>query len=702
MAGFYGEERASFYREEDWCTHLAQLLAERLALPISAVALAAHDQMDGSLLMEVEAPLCDVEPLPLSTGSIRLVVLRHESHDKSGDIVVIVDDAHLRIETPKSGACTLLSFGDPPLLVQGVNLTAESPESGGECSTLLVSDPDPHRNSQVPQCRLRIRLDADSTHDLFILSWAAVTTQPSPVPLLRHVPLLDCVTLPACIVNRVYGVPFFGRVQRTPSQRCWVSVPGGTSIWDFLCSGVESTACVWQPSLSHVQLKSCDRHHATASTRCGCLCPLIFGIERHDESGCAWFLRWIDNVERARALGQELMVIYHTGALRNPRGPDAMDATPFEALRKIATKSSKWRQVDTNDGCRRHLGKSQRLEVAWLRFMRYQFTAVDHDDVFPTDGGLLSIHSSSLAPVGGAPGASNGRFDGLPSTGLRPNWRGNMIELSRRQYAIGLRKRPVMAVWNVDVATDDEIEALALVVRRFLSEVRAERVMLSGRRASSVATPVERLLRRALGRDSAREESWPNHGSFLPSVLVTGGADGVDSVALKLAHPARPLYAGLRAIGQYTPTPFARADVPTEDNPFPMELCGLTPGWSPLVDEGKMPERVPELGEPELDAFLALMEGQWEARDTCNAEQADACLAFLSSSDQRTNGLGPLRLHDGTKATLNIFTEGQYAHPLQNGIASQWEDEGVLPVGGDAAAHPLAVVGYKIVMRGES
>ena len=57
------------------------------------------------------------------------------------------------------------------------------------------------------------------------------------------------------------------------------------------------------------------------------------------------------------------------------------------------------------------------------------------------------------------------------------------------------------------------------------------------------------------------------------------------------------------------------------------------------------------------------MEGQWEARDTHNAELADACIAFLTNEK---------REHDGTKATLNIFTMGRYAH---FGSASHWETD---------------------------
>ena len=62
-------------------------------------------------------------------------------------------------------------------------------------------------------------------------------------------------------------------------------------------------------------------------------------------------------------------------------------------------------------------------------------------------------------------------------------------------------------------------------------------------------------------------------------------------------------------------------------NPQPVALTGLEPGPSPLREVSAMP--VPET-EADYPEFIALMEGQWEAQDTQNAQLADAVLGFLT------------------------------------------------------------------------
>eukprot|EP00961_Rhodomonas_salina_P063920 859052-Rhodomonas_salina.1 len=93
--------------------------------------------------------------------------------------------------------------------------------------------------------------------------------------------------------------------------------------------------------------------------------------------------------------------------------------------------------------------------------------------------------------------------------------------------------------------------------------------------------------------------------------------------------------------------------------------------------------------DTEFGPFLALMEGQWEARDTINAELAGALVAFLTADGRKT--------HDGTKATLNIFSDGRYAHPLE-GSRGEWEtEEGVrLPDIVPLSQGEATFVGYKL------
>ena len=207
---------------------------------------------------------------------------------------------------------------------------------------------------------------------------------------------------------------------------------------------------------------------------------------------------------------------------------------------------------------------------------------------------------------------------------------------------------------------------------------------LGGDQSPTHAHQAEEILRAAL-----------TQSTFKPKVLITGGADGVDGVALRLRDS--PPYPNYAVKGWYTPTPFARADLGEP----PLDLTGLEPGPAPLnppnMDAASMP--VPEPGAPEFMEFLAMMEGQWEARDTMDAEEADAVIAFLSTGKPKTN-------HDGTKATLNIFTEGRYAHPLASGTFG-WEAEpqgrspGVVELPGKPEADTKCVC-YKLVTMNSS
>ena len=273
---------------------------------------------------------------------------------------------------------------------------------------------------------------------------------------------------------------------------------------------------------------------------------------------------------------------------------------------------------------------------------------------------------------------SNGRFDKLVSERLRGNWKEEMTALACRQQMVGAKNLPVLAIWGVDIATDAQLQKLKEVVTHFLAEAKPTKLMLSGRRASSVAQKAELLLRRVLSASTSK-----------PQVIISGGADGVDSVALRLTDPSQLALPNLGITGQYTPTPFARADVLGKGNTQPEELRGLSPGASPLIEVAAMP--VPAPGGEGFAEFIAQMEGQWEARDTYNAEQADAVLAFLTADGRKG--------HDGTKATLNIFAVGRYAHPPRAPSISEWEVE---PDSRSVGVHDLGpgdgekFVGYKL------
>ena len=325
---------------------------------------------------------------------------------------------------------------------------------------------------------------------------------------------------------------------------------------------------------------------------------------------------------------------------------------------------------------------------------------------------------------------SNGRFDALLHDDNKlTSVVEAMCELAALQQAVGRRNVPLLVVWGVDVATTAQLRELTAVTAAFLATVRPEMLMLTGRRAPKVAFQAEVLLRRVLGAASG----------FKPKTLITGGADGIDAVALRLANDEPAASPGLKVTGEYTPTAFARADTPDHKiNPKPVALRGLSPGRSPICDASAMVPR--QHGDADFHEFLSLMEGlcgkqpadgsanspsspasaldqaqgrrqmfglaghtslvfsyrQWEARDTANAQLAHACVAFLTH-DPVKRGKG----HDGTKATLNVFAAGRYAHPLPEGAANLWEagaegearSPGVVELAGSPAD---GFVGYKL------
>jgi len=289
---------------------------------------------------------------------------------------------------------------------------------------------------------------------------------------------------------------------------------------------------------------------------------------------------------------------------------------------------------------------------------------------------------------------TNGRFDNLPKSNLNPSWKEEMISLASRQREIGDSGKPVLVVWNIDKATESQLKTLKKVIEHFLRKAKPEKLMISGRRSPAVAKQAQILLHRILTDDKK--------STFQPKTLITGGADGVDSIALRIGQTLKDRHPNI--IGQFTPTPFARADVSSSQNNDPLpsldeNFDGLTPGASPLCATEHIGS-IPNPSDSSFREFLSIMEGQWEARDTHNAESADACLAFLTVYPKERKAS-----HDGTKSSLNIFTNGRYAHPLKGDdgiLTSNWEVEsdershGVVKLNQKGLNSDI-FVGYKIV-----
>mmetsp|Transcript_57172 Transcript_57172/g.65977 ORF Transcript_57172/g.65977 Transcript_57172/m.65977 type:complete len:251 (+) Transcript_57172:195-947(+) len=156
---------------------------------------------------------------------------------------------------------------------------------------------------------------------------------------------------------------FFGRMSNKPSSmisnKCYVSYCGSDrEKWNTFVNGSRTNqqnnnnvACVWIPHRhigtavrneldddENTPLDSsspCRRwRRRSNNTACCPMCQRLY-TRQYDERGCSWFLFWIMNVERARALNQELIV-------------------GFEPSFGI--------------------GESQWLEIEWLTLNNYEYT----------------------------------------------------------------------------------------------------------------------------------------------------------------------------------------------------------------------------------------------------------------------------------------------------------------------------------------
>jgi len=149
--------------------------------------------------------------------------------------------------------------------------------------------------------------------------------------------------------------------------------------------------------------------------------------------------------------------------------------------------------------------------------------------------------------------------------------------------------------------------------------------------------------------------------------------------------------------GQYTPTKFARADVfDKSTNPKPIipveQIKSLKAGPSDIKRAELISVQQYNHDSPQpFLKFLAIMEAQWEGRDTQNASIADAVVGFAKYNPEKDV---TERKHDGTKSTLNIFAHGRYAHPLEDknefDIKPDHRSEGIVVLDEDN------YVGYKV------
>lgn len=135
---------------------------------------------------------------------------------------------------------------------------------------------------------------------------------------------------------------FFGRMSNEQSiSKCYVSYCGSDrEKWNsFVNSRTnQNLACVWIPKC-HIGNSVRKELNGTSNSPCRSrsnACPMCMRLykRQYDERGCSWFLFWITNVERARALNQQLIVA-----------------------------------VEPSLG----IGESQWLEIEWLTLNKYEY-----------------------------------------------------------------------------------------------------------------------------------------------------------------------------------------------------------------------------------------------------------------------------------------------------------------------------------------
>ena len=219
------------------------------------------------------------------------------------------------------------------------------------------------------------------------------------------------------------SIVFDGQVRRGIGRPCVCSWPGKyESAWDTLLQGSSlqgslSAAVVFLPESS----KDFNMHEPIPTAeglKGSCWCVPLYGEEK--PWGCAWWSRWIANIEEAVREGADLQVYYYekmTGkgkvqsfatagqeqlrreaiycrenefrespeflaakiagveALSTERGPDSSSQYTREVQRLFLA----WLPQEDRDFLKASegLGNSQKAEVAWLERKGYAYTEVD-------------------------------------------------------------------------------------------------------------------------------------------------------------------------------------------------------------------------------------------------------------------------------------------------------------------------------------
>lgn len=136
---------------------------------------------------------------------------------------------------------------------------------------------------------------------------------------------------------------------------------------------------------------------------------------------------------------------------------------------------------------------------------------------------------------------SNDRFRNVPTheenENVNPNWKESMKEFAEKQSKIAKKSLPILALWGVDDATEEQLVVLKQVTVDFLRRYAPKELMLTGKRDKGIADRARNILTHALKEPKVVKEEDGN-GSEIKiengMTLITGGADGVDSIALHI------------------------------------------------------------------------------------------------------------------------------------------------------------------------
>jgi len=144
---------------------------------------------------------------------------------------------------------------------------------------------------------------------------------------------------------------------------------------------------------------------------------------------------------------------------------------------------------------------------------------------------------------------SNNRFDNVPSNkenqDVNPNWKESMKEFAVKQSKIAEKCLPILALWGVDDATEEQLATLKEVTVEFLRTYAPKTLMLTGKRDKGIADRARNILTHALKEPKVVEDNNSESDSGEDGndseikiengmTLITGGADGVDSIALHI------------------------------------------------------------------------------------------------------------------------------------------------------------------------